>query len=513
MNRIFQRLTLSQIILAGCLVTLLYAALSRGAYHSDEHYQILEYAHMKLFGTPTPEELPWEYGLQMRPGIQPLIAYGLGWTLDLLGIYSPVLLVFLLQLLSGAFSVGVMLFFFRTVRDELGEIRWQKWFLILGFFLWFMAFLHVHFNAEMLAGNLLLLLLGLYLKQRHDGPKRPFAQGLLLGAVAGSLFVVRFQMGFALAGFALWLLVYDRRWKFIGGAMLSAVAMLGIGMLADRWLYGAWTLTPVNYLRENILNSHMDSFGVDPWYHYLIAILGEGGFLFGLLVLAATIYFGLKNPRHIITWTLLPFLAVHLLIGHKELRFLFPAVFLAPYFLVYMFRRIPPQMLQKKASRILLAALGVVNILLIVYALGVHDPNMHFYDSMRRYCREKQAVVALNLKSERTYYSFLENIIGKREVVSAFYRPANLSRRSFDDLIHLEDAAQKSTEENGVDVLILSEHPHLADSLSLPLEKLPWNPFPRWVVRYFNFNDWTSRSIRKANVYRVTPPSPTQAAD
>ena len=76
----FERLGITppRLIWAGCLVTLLYAAFSLGTYHPDEHFQILEYAHMKLFGTPTPDHLPWEYLLQMRPGIQPFVAWAVG---------------------------------------------------------------------------------------------------------------------------------------------------------------------------------------------------------------------------------------------------------------------------------------------------------------------------------------------------------------------------------------------------------------------------------------------------
>jgi len=36
------------ILLAGCALTLLYAFFSHGYYHHDEHFQILEYACMKL---------------------------------------------------------------------------------------------------------------------------------------------------------------------------------------------------------------------------------------------------------------------------------------------------------------------------------------------------------------------------------------------------------------------------------------------------------------------------------
>ena len=50
-----------RILLAGTLFTLLFALLSRGFYHPDEHFQILEYAHLKLFGAETTDYLPWEY--------------------------------------------------------------------------------------------------------------------------------------------------------------------------------------------------------------------------------------------------------------------------------------------------------------------------------------------------------------------------------------------------------------------------------------------------------------------
>ena len=510
--RLFQRSTLSQIIGVGCLLTLLYAAFSRGAYHSDEHYQILEYAHMKLFGTPTPEQLPWEYGLMMRPGLQPLIAYGLGWILLQMNLYSPVLLVFLLQLFSGALSVGIALFFFRTIRDELGELIWQKWFLILSFFLWFMAFLHVHFNAEMLSGNLLLLLISLYLKYRQSSPART---GLILGSIAGLLFIVRFQMGFALLGFGVWLLVFDRRWKLIAGMLPGGIAMLGVGLLCDRWLYGEWCFTPINYLRENILNSHMATFGIEPWYYYFGAILGEGGALFGLLVLIATLSFFIHRPRHILTWTLVPFLIVHLIIGHKELRFLFPLLFFAPYLLVVWLRRLPSGWWTQRGVRILLGVLGVANILLMVYALCFPDPNMRFYDDMRAYCRDKQQVILLSLKNERTYYQIPENVIGQREVVQYFHTPDNMCRQSFESLESLE-AAARSLDHSSQEVLILSENPHLTDSLDIPLGKIPWSPFPGWVTRYLNFNNWTSRSIERANLYRLLPPQqslPPQTID
>lgn len=307
---LLRRISVRQILVAGCLVTLLYALLSRGVYHSDEHYQILEYAHMKLFGTPTVDHLAWEYPLQMRSGVQPFVAWAVCRGLTAAGIWSPWLAVTLLQLLSGLLSVAVMLFFWRTVRGGLSEAQ-SKWFLLTGFFLWFMAYLHVHFNAEMLSGNLLLLLAALTIRYRRSDSRQEFRWGLALGAVAGALFIVRYQAGFALLGYGIWLLCFNRRWRLYAGMVVGVAVLLAVGMAADRWLYGEWVFAPWNYLQENILHARMDLFRHEPWWYYLTAPVLEGGIFFGLLALVATIVFFWRHPRHVVTWMLIPFLLIH----------------------------------------------------------------------------------------------------------------------------------------------------------------------------------------------------------
>ena len=83
-----ERRRTGRIMLAGVLFTLLFALLSRGFYHPDEHFQILEYARLKLFGAETTDYMPWEYHAMMRPGIQPFIAWALGRLLLAAGLYS-----------------------------------------------------------------------------------------------------------------------------------------------------------------------------------------------------------------------------------------------------------------------------------------------------------------------------------------------------------------------------------------------------------------------------------------
>ena len=54
-------------------------------------------------------------------------------------------------------------------------------------------------------------------------------------------------------------------------------------------------------------------------------------------------------------------------------------------------------------------------------------------------------------------------------------------------------------------MIVLSADPGLDGSSSLPLHKITWSPYPRWVIRYFNFNDWTRFTVRSKNIYELVP--------
>lgn len=501
-----ERRRTGRIMLAGVLFTLLFALLSRGFYHPDEHFQILEYARLKLFGAETTDYMPWEYHAMMRPGIQPFIAWALGRLLLAAGLYTPFALVALLQLLSAALSSAVLIVLFRTVHGELGTECRRRWFLFTGFFLWCMAYLHVHFTAELFAGNLLVLLAALTLRSRQAAREREFRWGAALGLVAGLTFAVRYQAGFALAGYGIWLLIYDRRRRLFAGMVPGVCLALAAGLCADYWLYGEWTLVPLNYLRENILNSHMDEFGVSPWWYYFTEAFSEGGYITGAVLLAATVWFFVRRPRHVVTWMLLPFLFVHFLLGHKELRFFFPALFFAPYFLVLFAGAFPQRIFAGRAWRWTVGAAAAANLCACVYAVATGREDMAFHRMMRDYCRGGSAVVALDVTGDWNLYSYLQ-LVKKRCMVDArFYMPQNLTLRHTDSPEQLERTARElaAADER---VVVLSGDPALAEKSALPLRKLWWNPYPGWIRRWFNFNDWTRFPVQNKNVYEVRLPA------
>ena len=54
-------------------------------------------------------------------------------------------------------------------------------------------------------------------------------------------------------------------------------------------------------------------------------------------------------------------------------------------------------------------------------------------------------------------------------------------------------------------LMVLSHCWWLDTELSLPLKKVPWRPYPDWLVRCFNFNDWTRFGARYMGVWEVEP--------
>ncbi|MDE7077840.1 MAG: hypothetical protein K2O55_04600, partial [Alistipes sp.] len=144
------------------------------------------------------------------------------------------------------------------------------------------------------------------------------------------------------------------------------------------------------------------------------------------------------------------------------------------------------------------------NVGAILFVL-VQDPaEIGFYGMMDRYCEQKGDVVALNLAGDKTYYSWPQYVIEPRVIETRFYMPSGFANLHFDTFEALEAAARALAAERR-HVIILSADPDLAGKSALRLRKIAWNPYPEWVVRHCNFNDWTRYSLRSKNIYEVLP--------
>ena len=106
---------LSKKHLALAVLVLLIAAWRTVGYHQgDEHFQILEFAGHRL-GWVSADQLPWEFHERMRPGLQPLLAYGVTRLVGLFGSPDPFFVAYLLRLLSAALFLVVMTSYIKRI--------------------------------------------------------------------------------------------------------------------------------------------------------------------------------------------------------------------------------------------------------------------------------------------------------------------------------------------------------------------------------------------------------------
>lgn len=323
-------------ILAG--VTIITAWFSNTFYFPDEHYQVLEFMGYRLGITPA-SELPWEFEARIRPWLQPLLYFLIARPLMALGLTDMFAITFVLRLVTGLFSVAALAIFARAVLQTIeGEAQERAFARYLPFF-GFLPYLFVRTASETLSAAFVAIGLGLAL-----GAKSPRLLALA-GLMCGLAFEARYQTAMVGLGLFAWLAVVARvraagLAAFVGGG----VAALVLGALADRWGYGVFVFPPWDYFQVNIVQGvAAKTFGREPVFAYLYLLPAQLFFAITLVLMAAMIAMWLRNPRHLLTWTTLPFVLLHVAVAHKEARFLFPLAIVATAFPVLGFSPLLPR--------------------------------------------------------------------------------------------------------------------------------------------------------------------------
>jgi GPI mannosyltransferase 3 len=279
----------------------------------DEIYQTIEQAHRLTTGVGI---VPWEFERGIRSWVLPGLFAGL---MDLSSFwgrapenYLAVIHIFmdlvsLVPVVCG-FLWGLRIF-------GLGAA------IVVGFVTatWAeLIYFAPHTLTEVAAGNLLPCALYLAYPDRHEvGAKRLFAAGVLFGLT----FILRFHLAPAMAVAAACICgLQVRRWiPLLVGASIPVLA----GGLLDTltWQYpfqSVWLNIWVN-LYEGISNR----FAVLPWY-YILGFLGfYWGGAFAFIVFLALIG-GRRLP--LLLGVAAAIVITHSLIGHKDYRFIYPAL-------------------------------------------------------------------------------------------------------------------------------------------------------------------------------------------
>ncbi|PSL24449.1 glycosyltransferase family protein [Chitinophaga ginsengisoli] len=308
------------------IVYSLAAYFNMGYYHPDEHYQIIEFAGLKL-GWNRPQDLAWEYDLAIRPTIQPWLCFVYFKLMLLIGIKDPYQLAFSLRLLTAACSLFVTGFFAKRTYAYFQFGHVSKTLYYYGcYFLWFIPMVSVRFSSETWSGLLFTLALALTLDD-----KATRGRYLAIGALLGACFLFRFQCGILAASLTMWMLIAKREAPSQILLLIAAIVVLVLaGVFLDYLFYHKLTLTFINYFQANIIEDTASKYGVASWSTLVSYILLHTIAPFGILIFASLLWLMVTQPKNPIPWCVAPFILIHAIIPHKEIRFLFPLVWIAP---------------------------------------------------------------------------------------------------------------------------------------------------------------------------------------
>ncbi|MFV1997676.1 MAG: hypothetical protein ACC641_06660 [Acidiferrobacterales bacterium] len=321
----------------GAIFYILAALVSVGFFHPDQHFQTLEFANFKI--NPSNEDrMVWEYQARIRPWTQPYAYVAVIKGLKAIGIDNPFVYDAVIRLTTGLIGMAALLLFCISLAHWLPLSAQKRWLAMVFGLFWLFPFHFTRTSSETASSIFLLFALSALVLLRKnpldDPPVRPeqgplsgpmqfSVPGLTLSALGmGLMFNTRYQMGLVIVAFALWMLLIQktpvRQLLLFSAVVLATVAL---GVLLDTIGYGEFELVPWNYLRVNLIEGRAATFGADPWYFYILSMLIQP---VGPVLLVAAFLFWFKYPKNVITWTTLFFVLVHMVLSHKEIRFLIP---------------------------------------------------------------------------------------------------------------------------------------------------------------------------------------------
>jgi len=319
------------ILLAGLLVQLLFCITSIGAYHTDQHFQIIEFATWKM-GEPSGVPYVWEFTNHVRPTIQIWMFHLWHAASNFIGLNNPYLELTLLRIVTGLIMFlsfnAITIYYLRNKEKYVLHIA-----LLLLNFSWFLPYTRTLFSSEMVSALFFFVAAWWYDSRKDRSPGFFFV--FLVGLLMAMAFYFRFQTGFFLAGFGIWLLLEKKYGDIIPlGLGFLAGVLINIGL--DYQFYDHFVFTPYEYFAVNIFENRAASFGTSSPLSYIGVLLA----LTPVIPVSLFLYYYAgkslkKNYRELLFLCFLFFFIGHSLVGHKEERFMFPVLNVIPIMLAW----------------------------------------------------------------------------------------------------------------------------------------------------------------------------------
>lgn len=461
---------------------------SVGHHQCDELFQIYEFAGYKL-GINHVADLPWEFSEQMRSGIEPFLVYITTKFFHLFAITNPFHIALVLRLFISLLSFWAMYALILRLEKQLTSERAKLWLWAGSFLFWCIPYFHARLSSENVSATVFIFGLNQVLSFVVESNKRNrlFWAGLFFALA----FVCRFQIGFMVAGALAWLIfIYKTRFSDLAFVVAGVMMGLGIGLVADKWMYGDWVLTWWNYLDQNLFQSKATAFGVMPFYYFITEGFVQMIPPFSLIIMVCMVGFWLRFGRHLITWISLPFILLHFFVGHKELRFLFPALNFIPLMAVFFVSSFSGDQtwLRLFKHKAFVSTSIYVNFLLLLFM------------------SLKPADEGTDLK--RKIYTNIEG--NSPLIIYTGSDPYNLQG----GLNYFKNPYVKTLSIDSLGDMGENDRIYLFAGDDLEKRLLPWNgtyklrvvfsAYPAWLTQNFNFNGWVERA-GNYTMYEIGP--------
>ncbi len=304
------------VFLVAFVARFLAAILAPGIHHPDEIFQSLEQAHRVVFGYGF---VPWEFEHGIRSWLLPgaiaaMMRVGLLFG-DGPGAYLPAV-----QAVLSALGAGAATCIFLWARQRFGLLP-----ALLGSVFPVFAPELLYFSpralTEVVAGHLLVIGLYLVLPDDRAATGRWIA---VAGFLLGLCVAIRIQLAPAVLVvglYAIWRWPLRRTLALVAGGVAAAL----LSGVIDWWTWGTPFLPVWQNLRYNIGHGVAAHFGIGPWYQYPGLLVFVFGSVLALIVPLAVI--GARAMPLLVLLIVVTF-GAHQVIGHKEVRFLYPVMLL-----------------------------------------------------------------------------------------------------------------------------------------------------------------------------------------
>ncbi|RYY22179.1 MAG: hypothetical protein EOP41_07490, partial [Sphingobacteriaceae bacterium] len=200
--------------------------------------------------------------------------------------------------------------------------------LCLICFSWTLPYIRTFYSSEMASS---VVFFGAVLLYEITKQRRSFWFPLLTGFMLALSFYFRFRTAFAIVGFGLWWLFFDKTYRHFLPLLLGFAAGIALNCWLDYRFYHQFVFTPYRYYYENITAGKAATFGTSSFVRYILMLALVIGAPFISLFL---FYYSLKTVvqryQQPIVWATVFFVVGHCLVAHKEERFMFPILNVLP---------------------------------------------------------------------------------------------------------------------------------------------------------------------------------------